>query len=212
MKSRSELWLRALEELGAQCSVDTTRDAETLARRVSREGEQFLTVTLPTFGKELERALAYNGIPSGLFKGWKRRRFEVDVTVDNGTQTLYSEKVADGVPEFLGGFLDLVFTGGASVRMTDFEDGNILEARPASLYPRVRSFETYWEMMKIADAIAAVRQLTLMFAKEKEPCSDARNEAAIRQYEETDQELVTPLAIVEPTSFSEEEGSTPFEG
>lgn len=212
MKSRSDIWLRALSELGAQCSVDTTRDAETVARRVAREGDAFFTVTLPLFGKELEKALAKNGIPSDLFKGWKRRKFEVAVLSDNGHIHLYSEKLSDGVPEFLGGFLDLVFSGVKSVHVGEFENENILESRPMSLYPRVRSYETYWEMQKIADGIAAVRQLTLMFAKEKELCSDSRNEAAIRQYEETDQELINPLAIVEPTSSSEEEGSTPSEG
>jgi hypothetical protein len=63
MKSRSEIWFTALEELGDQCSVDTARDATTVERRATQEGDTFFKVTLPQFAKDLERSLAAGYIP-----------------------------------------------------------------------------------------------------------------------------------------------------
>jgi len=66
-----------------------------------------------------------------------------------------------GLPLFLGGFLDLVF---------DRKTGRLLDV------PDV-------------DAIQAIRQITLMFAKINLPCSQTRERAAITRYVECEQEV-----------------------
>lgn len=64
-------------------------------------------------------------------------------------------------PRFLGGFADLVF---------DRRGGRLLDV------PNV-------------EAIKAIRQITLMFAKIQKPCTDRRIRAAFRQYIETELEI-----------------------
>jgi hypothetical protein len=61
MKSLLKLHLTALADAGALCHVDTARDAESLTRRYEHEGDPFLTITLPTFAKDLEKGLR-NGV------------------------------------------------------------------------------------------------------------------------------------------------------
>jgi len=56
--------------------------------RVQSEGLSFLTITLPTFGKDLEKGLSQGYVGLDQFSGFRRR---------------------GGTPVFLGGFLDLVF-------------------------------------------------------------------------------------------------------
>lgn len=184
MKSRSEIWLRALAELGAQCETSTTRDVTTFTGRVAQEGESFLTLTLPSFGKDFERCLALEEIPNDLFSGWGRLRPKLKAKASHVT-----ENSSSGTPKFLGGFLDLVFTRGELVDPDYARKGIAAEfSAPKIIIPNDDE-----EAERIGKAIAAVRQLTLMFAKEKEPCSDSVNEAAIRQYVETDSALDDPL-------------------
>lgn len=66
-----------------------------------------------------------------------------------------------GLPAFLQGFLRLIFT----------PSGNELLHTPSS------------------DAIFAVRQLTLVFGKLSDECSDARNRKALRQYVQCEKEV-----------------------
>lgn len=88
MKSLIELWYQASLELGALCHVSTRRDFKTVSSRFEHEGLSFLTITLPEFGKSLEKGLADGYIGHDLFAGFRR---------------------SGGLPRFLGGFLDLVF-------------------------------------------------------------------------------------------------------
>jgi len=64
MKSLLKLHLTVLADAGALCHIDTTRDAESLTSRYEHEGDTFLTITLPTLAKDLERALADGDWPS----------------------------------------------------------------------------------------------------------------------------------------------------
>jgi len=189
MKSRSEIWLRALEELGAQCSVSTTRDAETLARRVAQEGESFFTLTLPAFGKAFEQCLARREIPSTAFQGWKRGDMLVNFVVDSTLvidSTLFKGR---GIPKFLGEFLGLVFRDVDSVPCSYAEiSDDYLES-----VPTLRNFYEGVAFDRQVGAVAAVRQLTLMFAKEKVLCTDDKVDRAFKSYVETDQELDNPL-------------------
>lgn len=77
-----------LEDLGEWCGTSTTRDFETVSRRVKHEGLSFLTITLPDFGKDFERSLDLGRVTHDLFTGFR---------------------FTGGLPSFLRGFLGLVF-------------------------------------------------------------------------------------------------------
>ena len=47
-----------LDDLGTWCDTSTIRDKQTVAERYEHEGIEFLTLTLPEYGKALERALS----------------------------------------------------------------------------------------------------------------------------------------------------------
>lgn len=88
MKSLTELWLQLSAELGELCAVSTTRDQETVARRVKNEGESFLTITLPAFATDLQKGLAAGQVAHDHFAAFSRH---------------------GGLPRFLGGFLERIF-------------------------------------------------------------------------------------------------------
>jgi len=189
MKSRSEIWLCALEELGAQCSVDTRRDAETLTSRVAQEGDSFLKVALPSFAKDLEMSLAAGRIPWEAFRGFSRKHFTVTYGKDRFEEVDVTH--SGGAPKFLGNFMDLVFTSAAWVNEAlDTDDGANGMVDAITHVPVLRRDG---DVLRAADAIAAMRQLCLMFGKEKERCSPSKVDAAIDLFIETDKELDRPL-------------------
>lgn len=95
MKSLVTLHLAVLHDAGLLCATNVSRDAERLITRTEHEGESFLTITLPTFVKALEKGL-HDGV-------WPRR----DMT---------SFAHVKGLPAFLRGFLSLVFHDDGSIR------------------------------------------------------------------------------------------------
>lgn len=140
MKSLTELWFQASMDMGALCDVCTVRDFKTVTDRVEHEGLSFLTITLTDFCKDFEKSLSQGFVGHDAFSGFRRMR---------------------GLPRFLGGFLDRVFSR---------DDGRLLTV------PDV-------------DSIFAVRQLTLMFGKIELECSPARQARAIDRYVECEQEV-----------------------
>lgn len=230
MKSRSEIWLTALEELGNQCSVDTARDAETCVRRAAQEGDSFFKVTLPQFAKDLERSLAAGHIPADNFVGWARRNRDVFVVSDDTfianddyadtDGALLNFKVAGGIPRFLGGFMDLVFSDDRVVSKSTWDGAlewilhestegdvpnqvkqTVKDLLPPVLYDFVpyslegsldRSDLTPNEQRSVDDAasaIHAVRQLCLMFSKEKELPAQRDIDNEIARFVDIDEEL-----------------------
>ncbi len=103
MNSLTKLLLSILEESGMQCCVDTTRDHQTITSRVEDEGLSFLTITLPSFYKDLQRALDQGRVTADLFTPFKRVK---------GSE----------LPSFLGGFLRLVFREGDGGLIHDGSD------------------------------------------------------------------------------------------
>lgn len=199
MKSRSEIWLAALEDMGQQCSVSTQRDAETLAQRVSQEGDSFFTITLPKFGKDLELSLSHSRIPRDRFYGFRRKKLVIDIVDGQYGFKLEDRKFGGGNPQFLGGFLDLVFSD--NLEMT-YDELSFAQAHPSvMLVPRLRRDSK--DIARMADAINAIRQLCLMFGKEKERCSDANVDKAYRTFIQTDEELDAPLGTSEHSGSSE---------
>lgn len=74
MKSHDiQLLQRVLTDVGALCHASTTRDFNTITRRVDTEGLSFLTITLPTFAKDFERSLELGRVDSSLFVSFKKR-------------------------------------------------------------------------------------------------------------------------------------------
>lgn len=105
MKSLLELWQVVALDMGDLCRVSTTADFKTVSRRVESEGDSFLTITLPNFGKDFERCLAEERIAPDAFQGFLRR---------------------GGLPVFLRGFLEQVF---------DTKTGVVLDgANPSAVY------------------------------------------------------------------------------
>jgi len=88
VKSLMSLMQAVLADAGTLCSVDTSRDLTTIARRYEHEGDAFFGITLADFGKAFERSLELGQIDNAAFSSFKKAR---------------------GLPAFLQGFLCLVF-------------------------------------------------------------------------------------------------------
>jgi hypothetical protein len=140
MKSLMLFWQQVAEDLGDWCCTSTTRDIQTVTRRLKDEGVSFLTITLPSFGKDLQKGLDQGYVDRDLFNGFRWKA---------------------GLPQFLGGFLDLIF---------DRASGKLLD-EPSS------------------DAIYAIRQLTLMYNKIELECTERRMKAAFTGFIECEKEL-----------------------
>ncbi len=74
MKSLLLLWRYVAEELATWCRTSTTNDYKTVVRRTKTEGMSFLTIVLPTFGKDFERCLDLGFIDPLSFRGFTRVR------------------------------------------------------------------------------------------------------------------------------------------
>lgn len=89
MKSLVSLWSVLATELAQICGTDAKRDISSLSRRVEHEGDAFLRITLPSYGKSFDEALEHGRLSSDLFPSFKKK--------------------SGGFPVFLQGFLRLVF-------------------------------------------------------------------------------------------------------
>jgi len=89
LKSLLLLFQDILFEIEDRCHTRSAlRDLKTVTKRVENEGLSFLTITLPTFAKDLEKGLEQGFVDRNLFSGF---------TFQAGT------------PQLFGGFLDLIF-------------------------------------------------------------------------------------------------------
>jgi hypothetical protein len=105
MKSLVTLQLAVLLDAGRFVGVHVDRDSDYIRSRSEREGEEFLTITLPTLSKALEK-----GLRDGV---WPRQ----DVT---------NFRYARGLPNFLRGFLSRVFSDTGN--LLDDPDANAIWA------------------------------------------------------------------------------------
>ncbi len=153
-------WIVVANELATRCCTESAAlDIKHVESRLKSEGESFFTLTLPAFCKDFEKSLDQGACTRELFRGWRR------MPSTNGPGV---------IPQFLGGFMSLIF---------DRESGALLEQ------PDI-------------DAIFAVRQLTLMYGKILLPASEARVQKAIDGYFECEQEVIRfdaerPASLVE---------------
>jgi hypothetical protein len=103
-----------LDDLGTWCDVSTRNDLKKVIARVEGEGDQFLTITLPSFGKDFERSLDLGIVNPSSFKGFPFR---------------------GKTPIFLGGFMDLVF---------DRDSGVLLDEPSIAAIRAIRQFTLMW--------------------------------------------------------------------
>jgi hypothetical protein len=108
MKSLLTLHLSVLTDVGMLCSIDTTLDAKYIKNRVEHQGDSFLTITLPSVSKDLERALDQGYVDNDLFVGFRRSKGSM-------------------IPAFLGGFLSVVFDSNNGVIRSDVGDHELAE-------------------------------------------------------------------------------------
>jgi len=162
MKSMMDLWRRLADELASWCHTSATLDYKKLESRVEYEGLSFLTITLPSFGKDFERSLEVGFVESNSFSSFKKK---------------------NGLPLFLGGFLSQIFDISSGVLLTEPCKDSILAIRqltllfskillPCSNAREIGAFQSYvkceedleeWESRHDFDASAFNRVSRLLF-------------------------------------------------
>jgi hypothetical protein len=95
MKSLIALWNVLANELASRCSTSTTMDVKTIQGRIKNEGLSFLTITLPTFGKDFQYCLDQGFVVPRSFLPFR--------------------KTGSCLPSFLRGFTEQVFDPGTGV-------------------------------------------------------------------------------------------------
>jgi hypothetical protein len=99
MKSLTALWNILAHELASRCSTSTTMDIKTIQGRVKNEGISFLTITLPSFGKDFQYCLDQGMIVPKSFLPFR--------------------KTGSCLPSFLRGFMEQVFDPASGVLLDD---------------------------------------------------------------------------------------------
>lgn len=89
MKSLTSLWNVLASEFASRCSTSTTMDIKTVQGRCEHEGMSFLTITLPSFGKDFQFCLDQGMIVPKAFLSFR--------------------KTGSCLPSFLRGFTEQVF-------------------------------------------------------------------------------------------------------
>jgi hypothetical protein len=95
MKSLTSLWNMLAHELASRCSTSTTMDIKTVQGRIEHEGLSFLTITLPSFGKDFQSCLDQGLVSPKSFLSFR--------------------KTGSCLPSFLRGFMELVFDSGTGI-------------------------------------------------------------------------------------------------
>jgi hypothetical protein len=112
LKSLILLWKKVAEDLATRCCISTTKDYNLVLGRSKHEGLSFLTITLPSFGKDFQKSLDQGIVDRDMFQGFSWHA---------------------GLPRFLGGFLDLVFDRNSGVLLSDPDIDAILAIRQLTL-------------------------------------------------------------------------------
>lgn len=95
MKSLIALWNILANEMASRCSTSTTKDINTVLERSKHEGVSFLTITLPTFGKDFQYCLDQGMVVPKAFLSFR--------------------KSGSCLPSFLRGFTEQVFSSSTGV-------------------------------------------------------------------------------------------------
>jgi len=120
MKSLMLLFSKVLYDIGDRCHTSASLDLKKVQARVEHEGLSFLTITLPTFGKDLEKGLEQGYVDRSMFQGFTW---------------------ASGLPQLFGGFLDQVFNR---------SDGRLLENPSIDCIHGLRQITLMWAKMELS--------------------------------------------------------------
>jgi len=112
MKSLMSLWSRLAEESADLCCTSATADINTVRSRVKHEGLSFLTITLPDFGKAIQKWLDQGQV---------------------GTHPAFLAERGGSLPRFLGGFFNRVFDRNSGSLLTDPCIDSIIALRQLTL-------------------------------------------------------------------------------
>ncbi|DAD51525.1 TPA_asm: RNA-directed RNA polymerase [ssRNA phage Zoerhiza.2_23] len=112
MKSLIVLWKSIANELAVRCCTSAHHDCKTVEDRSKNEGLSFLTITLPTFSKDMELCLERGFVDNTVFLSFKK----------NGS-----------LPAFLQGFSCLVFDRRTGVLLDEPNVAAIQAIRQLSL-------------------------------------------------------------------------------
>ncbi len=135
MKSLMRLLECVLTDVSIWCGTSTTRDFNTISRRVDHEGLSFLTISLPVFCSDFERSLATGFVDSSCFMGFHKH---------------------EALPRLFGGLLSRVFDASTGVLLKEPDSLAITAVRqvclmfkkvllPCSSERERKSFESYLE-------------------------------------------------------------------
>jgi len=117
MKSLMSLWKVVAQDMGDRCSVDTTKDEETVLRRFENEGSEVLTLILPAYQKSIERWIEEGRIDPDPIPGIRYRA---------------------GFPVLFKGFLGLIFDEDGVVRDTASADAILALRQMCGLYGKMK--------------------------------------------------------------------------
>nr|QDH87859.1 MAG: RNA-dependent RNA polymerase [Leviviridae sp.] len=112
VKSLMSLWSMLAEESASRCCTSATRDINTVTRRVEHEGLSFLTITLPDFGKAIQKWLDLGQV---------------------GIHSAFSNGRRGSFPLFLGGFFNRVFDRSSGLLLDEPDIDAILALRQLTL-------------------------------------------------------------------------------
>ena len=113
MKSLTSLWNVLANELAGRCGTSTTMDIKTVQGRIENEGMSFLTITLPTFGKDFQFCLDQGLVAPKSFLSFR--------------------KTGSCLPSFLRGFTELVFDPSTGILLEDPDVEAIYAVRQLTL-------------------------------------------------------------------------------
>jgi hypothetical protein len=98
---RTELLLlnQIISDVGLMCNTSVDRDLQYVRSRVEKEGLSFLTITLPTFAKAIEKCLEQGFIELSLFRAFRKKG-----------------RSSGLIPTFLSGITSMIFDAEGKLR------------------------------------------------------------------------------------------------
>jgi hypothetical protein len=113
MKSLTSLWNVLAKEFASRCGTSTTKDINTILSRTEHEGMSFLTITLPSFGKDFQYCLDQGLVSPKSFLAFRKSGSEL--------------------PSFLRGFLERVFDPSTGILLEEPDIEAIVAIRQLTL-------------------------------------------------------------------------------
>jgi hypothetical protein len=153
MKSLMHLIKEVLSDIEDLCCVRTTRDLETITRRVDHEGISFLTITLPSFCRDFERCLDIGQVLPTSFTGFARK---------------------GALPRFLGGLLGNLFDSKTGLLRANPDSSSVFAIRQLTLL--FKKFEAECSPCRVRSALEGFALTDSILAEHHEEIPDYKFE------------------------------------